>query len=103
MRRNKYKLALLMSLVIFISGFTAIYLNTNINLIKDSVVEDLESFSEELKISTWNWTTTEIVSTESTSYSLDPTIAVDGSGNVHIAWYDGGQYGGSGVDRDIFY
>ncbi|MBA7506951.1 hypothetical protein ES706_05666 [subsurface metagenome] len=93
----------MISLSIFFGGFTSIYLYNNINLLKDHVVEDLESFSEELKISAWNWTTTEVVSTESTDYSRGPTIAVDGSGNVHIAWTEGTKNGGSGMDVDIFY
>jgi len=93
----------LISITIFFSGFTAIYLYNNINLLKDNVAENLESFSEELKISVWNCTTTEVVSTESTGHSWHPTIAVDGSGNVHIAWNDWTNYGGSGTDYDIFY
>ena len=79
MKRNKFKLVLLISLTIFFSGFSAIYLYNNINLMKDHVVEDLECFSEELKISAWEWTTTEVVSTESTNDSVAATIAVDGS------------------------
>ncbi|MFX0135528.1 MAG: hypothetical protein ACFFDN_17925 [Candidatus Hodarchaeota archaeon] len=56
----------------------------------------------------WNaatktWTTTVVVSTESTGISQCPTIAVDGSGNVHVAWHDGTNYGGSDTDIDIFY
>jgi len=103
MKQNNFKLALLISLSIFFGGFTSIYLYNNINLLKDHVVEDLESFSEELKISAWNWTTIEVVSTESTDNSFFPSIAVDRSGNVHIAWYDYTDYGGSGTDIDIFY
>lgn len=50
------------------------------------------------------WTTTEVVSTESTGNSFSPTIAVDGGGNVHVAWYDDfTNYSGSGTDSDIFY
>jgi hypothetical protein len=74
MRQNNFKLALFISLTFLFGSFTAIYLNNNINLLKDNVVENLDSFSEELKISAWNWTTTEVVSTESTSYSINPTI-----------------------------
>ena len=103
MKRNKIELALLISLTIFFSGFTAIYLYNNTNLLKDNVVENLESFSEELKIATWGWTTIEVVSTESNSSSARPTIAVDSFGNVHIAWNDFTDYGGSGTDVDIFY
>jgi multiple sugar transport system substrate-binding protein len=49
------------------------------------------------------WTATEVVSTESTSDSHYPSLAVDSSGNVHIAWYDGTDYAGCGTDFDIFY
>jgi len=102
MKKNNFKLALLLTLTIFFSGFTAIYLYNNINLLKDNAVEDLKSFSEELKFSAWGWTTAEVVSTESTSESRFPTIAVDSSGNVHIAWQDYTNYSGLGI-LDIFY
>jgi len=49
------------------------------------------------------WTTTEVVSTESTTGSGEPSIAVDNNGNVHVVWYDHTNYGGSGTDPDIFY
>ena len=49
------------------------------------------------------WTDTEIVSTVSTSNADDPSLAVDGAGNVHIAWADMTDYLGAGTDRDIFY
>jgi len=48
------------------------------------------------------WTTTEVVSTESTAGSGEPSIAVDNNGNVHVVWYDHTNYGGSGTDTDIF-
>ncbi len=94
MKKNNFKLALLLTLTIFFSGFTSIYLYNNINLLKDNAVEDLKSFSEELKISAWGWTTAEVVSTESTGGSRFPTIAMDSSGNVHIAWVDYTDYSG---------
>ncbi|MFA5102676.1 MAG: PKD domain-containing protein, partial [Candidatus Thermoplasmatota archaeon] len=50
-----------------------------------------------------SWTVTELVSTESTSYSWYPSLFVDSSGTVHVAWDDATDYGGSGSDRDIFY
>ncbi len=50
-----------------------------------------------------NWSSTERVSTESTSTSQGPSLAVDSIGNVHIAWYDYSNYLGAGTDRDIFY
>ncbi len=56
----------------------------------------------------WNktknfWTPMEIISTESINSSRGPTIAVDNTGQVHIAWYDSTDYNGSGLDYDIFY
>ena len=56
----------------------------------------------------WNattrvWNTTEVVFTESTNHSYNPTISVDGSENIHVAWEDYTDYNGSGTDADIFY
>ena len=48
------------------------------------------------------WTTSEVISTESTSYSSNPTIAVDNSKNIHVIWDDETNLG-SGSDKDIFY
>ncbi len=53
--------------------------------------------------SSQTWTTTELVSTESTDFSGYPSLAVASSGNVHIAWQDWSDYAGSGTDADIFY
>ncbi|MGD8544973.1 MAG: pectinesterase family protein, partial [Candidatus Bathyarchaeota archaeon] len=50
-----------------------------------------------------SWTSTEVVSTESTANSLRPSLAVDPNGNIHIAWDDTTDYVGSGSDPDIFY
>ena len=52
---------------------------------------------------TWKWNTTEVVSTESIADSWYPSLAVDTLGNVHIAWNELTDYGGSGTDQDIFY
>ena len=49
------------------------------------------------------WLLTEVVSTESTGISYYPTLALDSSNNVHIAWADQTDYLGSGTDNDIFY
>ena len=56
----------------------------------------------------WNetkqaWSTTQVVSTESTTDSFYPKVAVDTIGNVHVVWDDATDYLSSGVDRDIFY
>ncbi len=53
--------------------------------------------------STSSWMTTKVVSTESTSESDFPVIAVDISSNAHIAWLDSTNYNLSGSDLDIFY
>ena len=49
------------------------------------------------------WSVTEVVSTESTSDSTWPSLAVDSSDVMHVAWDDQTDYGGSGSDDDIFY
>ena len=64
---------------------------------------DGDIFYKRWDVSTSSWATTEVVSTESTSDSVFPSLAVDSAGNVHIAWYDYSIYGGSGGDNDIFY
>jgi hypothetical protein len=50
-----------------------------------------------------NWTTTDVVSTESTGHSYSPSIMMDGAGNIHVVWTDWSDYNGSGTDYDIFY
>ncbi|GAH25031.1 unnamed protein product, partial [marine sediment metagenome] len=50
-----------------------------------------------------SWITTKVVSTESDSYSRSPSLIVDSSGNIHIAWHDGTDYVSSGTDSDVFY
>jgi hypothetical protein len=64
---------------------------------------DDDIFYKHWNASTSLWTTTEVVSTESTSSSYDPSLAIDTSGNVYIAWEDNTNYAGAGTDRDIFY
>ncbi len=54
-------------------------------------------------VTTGSWTVTEVISAQSTSYAYRPSIAVDGLGNVHIAWYDLTNIYGAGTDYDIFY
>ena len=49
------------------------------------------------------WTTTEVVSTESTGVSQNPSLDVDSVGNVHIAWNDFTDFAGCGTDQDTFY
>ncbi len=64
---------------------------------------DEDIFYKRWDASTSAWTTTEVVSTESTDFSYWPSIAVDSAGNIHIAWQDDTDYAGSGTDTDIFY
>ncbi len=52
---------------------------------------------------TWEWSITEVVSTESTSTSYSSSITVDSIGNIHVTWKDYTDYAGSGADEDIFY
>jgi hypothetical protein len=54
-------------------------------------------------LSSFYWTTTEVVSTESIAISTSPSIGVDSLGNVHIAWHDYSDYDSSGSDQDIYY
>ncbi|MCK5185101.1 MAG: hypothetical protein KAQ95_12405, partial [Candidatus Heimdallarchaeota archaeon] len=56
----------------------------------------------------WNalsqsWSTTVLVSTESSDFSGYPSIAVDHVDNIHIVWEDLSNYAGNGTDKDIFY
>ena len=64
---------------------------------------DMDIFYKRWNASSSLWTTTEVVSTESTGYSYVPSLAVDAEGNVHITWNDLTNYAGSGIDEDIFY
>lgn len=50
-----------------------------------------------------SWTSVEVISTESTDYSLRPDIACDGEGNLHVVYYDYTEYMSCGSDHDIFY
>lgn len=49
------------------------------------------------------WSITEVVSTESTEPSSNPSSAVESDGTVHVTWDDYTDYGGSDDDGDIFY
>ncbi len=50
-----------------------------------------------------SWSATEVVSTESPYDSYHPSLVVDSSGTIHIAWQDESWILGSGSDFDIFY
>ena len=64
---------------------------------------DWDIFYKRWDILSSSWTATEVVSTESTANSISPSLAVDPSDDIHIAWYDGTDYASSGSDADIFY
>ncbi|MCG3254809.1 MAG: hypothetical protein KAU62_01910, partial [Candidatus Heimdallarchaeota archaeon] len=64
---------------------------------------DYDIFYKRWNASSSSWTLTEVVSTESTSPSYEPSLAVDSTDNIHITWYEETDYAGSGTDRDIFY
>ncbi|MHA1330346.1 MAG: hypothetical protein ACTSR2_04630 [Candidatus Hodarchaeales archaeon] len=64
---------------------------------------DWDIFYKYWNASTFSWSTTEIVSTESTDWSEDCSIDVDSVGNVHIAWSDPTNYNNCGADKDVFY
>ncbi|MHA1218176.1 MAG: hypothetical protein ACTSSN_09980 [Candidatus Heimdallarchaeaceae archaeon] len=73
--------------------------NTNAHLEK----KDSQYINEYPYFRTWRWNTTEVISTESTAISREPSLAVDSARNVHITWHDNTNYDGSGDDYDIFY
>ncbi|NVM31309.1 MAG: hypothetical protein HWN65_20895 [Candidatus Helarchaeota archaeon] len=64
---------------------------------------DVDIFYKCWNATTGIWTSAEVISTESTDDTLDPTIAIDWAGNLHVAWGDRTDTGGAGPDRDIFY
>ena len=69
----------------------------------NSAGTDADIFYKMLNATTWLWTPTEVVSTESTQASLWPALSVDSMNNVHVAWDDVTNYLSSGTDNDIFY
>jgi hypothetical protein len=64
---------------------------------------DVDIFYKKLDVPTQVWSSAEVVSTESTTNSFDPSISSDPLGNIHVVWEEVSDYGGSGIDRDIFY
>ena len=91
-------------LCIFITGF--LLSTSSLNTLSTKALQErefdqysLDSFDR----SNWKWFITEVVSTESASNSWDASLAVDTSGNVHIAWNEQTDYSGSGSDYDILY
>ena len=64
---------------------------------------DSDIFYRFYNITTEIWSTTEVISTESSGNSHAPMISSDEVGNLHISWRDVTAYGGSGGDWDVFY
>ncbi len=69
----------------------------------DSSGTDLDIFYKRWDISNSSWTTTEVISTESTSNSELPSLGVTPGGVVNIAWQDITNYASAGTDEDVFY
>ncbi len=64
---------------------------------------DFDIFYINYTVATGTWSNMVIVSTESTTSSFLPSLAVDGDGNVHVAWQDQTDILGASTDWDIFY
>ncbi len=81
----------------------------NVHIVWYDLTDYADSGSEEdIFYKFWNatsksWNVTEVVSTESNGYSLYPSLTVDETGNVHVAWLDNTNYTNCGTDADIFY
>ncbi len=104
MNKKKKKKKLFMSISVIIVVFlisTSLLSTTSTNALLDTNENqyNVDSFDR----ADWEWTTTEVVSTESTDTSHNPSLALDALGNVHIVWHDGTDYLGAGGDYDIFY
>ena len=106
-QKLKYKVVLLILGVLFfllvIMNISKPIYNEKTLEFNDDIIRNPKDFSINLKTSAKGWTTTEVVSTESMNNSYAPSIAVDGTGNVHVAWHERTNYGESGPDNDIFY
>ncbi|MCE7748125.1 MAG: hypothetical protein GPJ51_06990 [Candidatus Heimdallarchaeota archaeon] len=102
MKKKKKKLS--MSLSVLIIGF--LLSTSSLNKVSTQALlegENNQFNTDSFDQSTWKWSIRKVVSTESTAYSAYPSLAVDSTGNIHIAWYDVTDYAGSGTDGDIFY
>ena len=64
---------------------------------------DRDILYKKLDSVTSTWSTTEVVSTESTADSNSQDLAIDELDNLHVAWNDQTNYNGAGTDMDIFY
>ncbi len=105
MNKNKFKQHfIIIFLILFIS--INIYIIQSNNISSDIDKNNREALPINLKSSLYNYTTTEVVSSESTEASLWPSIAIDSLGNIHVVWADKTNYTGCSEisdDFDIFY
>ncbi len=102
MKNKKNKLFIVLSVLII--GF--LISTSSLNVISTKALDEKKHdhyTTDSFDYSTWEWTTTEVLSTESTNPSQQPSLAVDTTGNIHVAWWDETDYAGAGTDHDIFY
>ena len=64
---------------------------------------DYDVFYRLWNASTFSWSIIQVISTESTVTSSNPSFAVDSLGDVYISWEDYTNYALCGTDCDIFY
>ncbi len=94
--------------------FTIIFSILLISLISGNYIKNTFAMSlknaEEASVITqnsfdtpWEWSLTQVVSTDLSGYSGYPSQAIDSLENIHAVWYDKTDYLGSGTDYDIFY
>lgn len=104
MKTEKIKTKLFMSLSVLIVSFLISTSFLSIVSTKALLEEEYYLYrTDSFDRSAWIWSPTEVVSTESTGNSYNPSLAVDTLGNVHVAWDDLTDYLESGTDEDIFY
>ena len=88
---------------IFIIGILLSMVTIEIIDVKATLENEEQETCINTDLADWEWTTTNVISTESTDNSDYPSLAVDAAGNVHIVWEDITNYDGAGTDPDIFY
>jgi len=64
---------------------------------------DYDIFYKKLLSSFSIWSSTQVVSEESTDNSRDGSMCIDSEDSIHVVWYDETDYLSSGTDLDIFY
>ncbi|MFX0052063.1 MAG: hypothetical protein ACFE8U_12340 [Candidatus Hermodarchaeota archaeon] len=64
---------------------------------------DYDILHRKFDIGNSQWSSVFNVSAGTSGYSTHPTLALDKSGNIHVAWEDEFDLNGTGTDYDIFY